>query len=263
MFWVAVVGRIIHANLPLRTPDTGNATACLRFRFSAFALILHRNPRRCRSTRIPVGFPITPANRQKFPCANDGLGLAHALRIRHFASAAITEVAILLCVGACCACDATTSGWQAVINRLASIGKFYVEEGPQLGTDITQSVHKMGEVMRCRGETSFCTGNQAAFYRYRPADPGTVDGKRVYGIGRDRLANQLPDRPQCSAIQRYTGTAESDIHGMVPRVNMAYTVLGHDSPGVKQHCCDPDKNIYFIHFLSYFTMHDHALELLR
>ena len=125
LFWIAVVRGIIDANFSLRALDAGNATTCLRFAFSAFALILHRNTRRRRSAGVTIGFPITPANRAVFTRANGGLGLAHALRIGNFAFAG-TEITVLLCVRACCARDATTSEWHAAVNRLALVGKFHV-----------------------------------------------------------------------------------------------------------------------------------------
>jgi hypothetical protein len=103
--------------------------------------------RSSRGTRIPVGFSITPANGSEFTCANGGFGLAHALRVRRFAFTR-TEIAILLSLRALCARDSTTSERHARINRLALIGKFYVEEGSRLGANVTQSVNKMREVVR-------------------------------------------------------------------------------------------------------------------
>jgi hypothetical protein len=119
----------------------------------------------------------------------------------------------------------------------------------------------MGEVVRRRGKASFRARYQTTFYRHRPADPGTVDGKRIHGIGGDRLANQLPDLAQRSVIQRHTGTAQGDIHSTIRRINMAFTMLSHGSPGVKQNCGNQDTIVKFIHFLSHLTMYDYAPEL--
>ena len=259
-FRVAIVRWIIGANFPRRALNTGDAPTCLLFSFSAFALILHRNSRPRRSARVSIGFPITSTNWAEFPGANDGLSLAHPLRVGNFAFAG-TKIAVLLCVRTCCAGDATTGKWHIGVDWLAPIGEFHVEEGPRLGTDFAQLADETGKALWCRAEAGFCARNQPALDRDRSAHLGTIDGERIHRVNGDRMADQLPYGAQGGVIQCHPATAQVDIHSTIRRIAPALATLRKSRPGREEEYADQDKPENFIHSHSHFGTDNYALEL--
>src|SRR3954454_10260719 len=100
-FRVAIVRRIIHAGLALRTPGSCDSATRQRLCLSTFPLVLYRNSCSCGGTGVPIGFAVATANRPEFSRANGGPGFADALRVRQLALAGL-EITILLgsCTGA-------------------------------------------------------------------------------------------------------------------------------------------------------------------